>query len=218
MWSSPIPSYASLLGYAIGLYREQGVELDEDAAQPALARIFASRYEALLTGVRYDVLDSALLEARPQDTVMPRRIKMRIKCLENLIRQPEFVQTATRPLNIVSAARRKEIDFAEENPLAAVDPDSLQSETGFALLQALKLREEEICKAVEEERCEDVSSLLRALERPINDFFENTMVMAEADDVRYARLSLMNACSQHLLCAGDFSKLVVAGVEGEVPA
>ena len=144
---------------------------------------------------------------------MPRRIRMRIKCLEAMSKDPNFVQTATRPLNIVAAARRKGVEFAEDKPLAKVNPDALQSETGFALLQALKLRKEEVKKAVQEERSEDVVSLSRALERPINDFFEATMVMAEEDAVRYARLTLMNACSQQLLAAGDLSKLVVAGIE-----
>jgi glycyl-tRNA synthetase beta chain len=138
---------------------------------------------------------------------------MRIRCLEELAKDTEFVQTATRPLNIVTAARRKEVPFAEENPLAAVDKDELQSETGFSLLQALKMREDEVARAVQDERAEDVVSLLRAMERAINDFFEATMVMADEEKVRFARLSLMNACSKQLLAAGDFSKLVFPGQE-----
>jgi glycyl-tRNA synthetase beta chain len=139
---------------------------------------------------------------------------MRIRCLEALTKDTPFVQAATRPLNIIAAARKKEVVFAEENPISAVIADDLQSETGFALLQALKLREDELRKAVADERAEDVVSLSRALERPIHDFFESTMVMAEEDNVRFSRLSLMNACCRQLLEAGDFSKLVVAGTEG----
>ncbi len=213
MWAKPIPSFASLLTDAIQLYKKQGVELDEEAAQPALARIFASRYEALLPQVRYDILQAALLDSVPAEISMPRRVRMRIRCLEALAKEPLFVQTATRPLNIVAAARKKEVAFADENVLASVNADDLQSETGFTLLQALKLREDEVRKAVEEERAEDVISLSRALERPINDFFESTMIMAEEDNVRFARLSLANACTHQLLAAGDFSKLVVAGAE-----
>ena len=213
MWNAPIPSYSDLLGYAIGLYQEQGVELNEQAAGAALARLFESRYEALLGDVRHDVLEAAILPDEPHDTCMPRRIRMRIRCLEALANDAEFVQTATRPLNIVEAARRKEIPFAEEKPLEAVDVEALQSETGFALLQALKMRVDEVFRAVGEERSEDVVSLLRAMERPINQFFDATMVMAEEDNVRFARLSLMNACSQTLLAAGDFAKLVFPGQE-----
>jgi glycyl-tRNA synthetase beta chain len=215
MWSTPLPSFTELLSYAISLYKDQGVEVDEAAAQPALVTIFASRYEALLSSVRYDILAASLLDSAPAETCMPRRIRLRIKCLEGLAKEPAFVQTATRPMNIVASARRNKEEFAEENPLAAINPDALQSETGFTLLQALKMREDEVHKAVEEERAEDIISLSRALERPINDFFEATMIMAEEPEVRFARLSLANACAIQLLAAGDFSKLVVAGAEVE---
>ena len=144
---------------------------------------------------------------------MPRRIRMRIKSLESLAREERFVQAATRPLNIVAAARKKEADFAEEEPLQKIDADHLQSESGFSLLQALKVRDSEVRKAVEDERYEDVVTLSRALEKPINEFFDSTMVMAEEDQVRYARLTLMHACAEQLLAAGDFSKLVFSGAE-----
>ncbi len=211
MWRQAIPSYADLMSYAIELYREQGVELDEAKAQPALASIFASRYESMLSNVRHDILSAALIDNEPQDNSMPRRVRMRIKCMEILSREALFVQTATRPINIVAAARRKEVEFAEEEPLKAINSDDLQSESGFALLQALKVREDALFKARDEERYEDVISLLRVMERPINEFFETTMVMADESHVRFARLSLMNACAQHLLVAGDFSKLVFEG-------
>ena len=146
---------------------------------------------------------------------MPRMIRMRIKCLSELEKQVKFVQTATRPINIVASARRKEIPFLEENGLANLDPEALQSPSGLELLQAMRIREDELRKAVAEERAEDVCSLLLALEKPINEFFDQTMVMAEEEDVRYARLSLMAACSSQLLCAGDFSQLIVAGGAAE---
>ena len=213
MWTKPIPSYSELLSYAISLYREQGVELDEQVALKALASVFASRYESLLPNVRHDILDAALLDRKQDEHAMPRRIRMRIKSLESLAREERFVQAATRPLNIVAAARKKEADFAEEEPLQKIDADHLQSESGFSLLQALKVRDSEVRKAVEDERYEDVVTLSRALEKPINEFFDSTMVMAEEDQVRYARLTLMHACAEQLLAAGDFSKLVFSGAE-----
>lgn len=215
MWSKPIPAYSELLSHAIELYKKQKVDLDEAAAQPALARMFAARYDALIANVRHDVLAASMLENDSKATTMPRRVRMRIKCIEHFAKDPLFVQTATRPLNIIAAARRKQVEFAEKDILKSIDADALQSETGFQLLQAMKLREEELRKAVEEERPEDIMSLLRALEKPINDFFEATMVMAEEEHVRFARLSLMNACCSQLYSAGDFTKLVIAGVEAE---
>ena len=213
MWSGAIPSFSQLLAEAAGFYREQQIELNEESAQAALSRLFESRYESMLAGVRHDILNAAILDSRPEETSMPRRIRLRIQCLESLSRDTLFVQTATRPINIVADARRKGIEFSEENPLQYVDADALQSETAFKLLQALKLRAGELEKAVQEERVEDVVSLTRALERPINDCFEGTMVMAPQEDIRYSRLSLMNGCAQILFNAGDFSKLTIPGNE-----
>jgi glycyl-tRNA synthetase beta chain len=213
MWSGAIPSFSQLLAEAAGFYREQQIELNEESAQAALSRLFESRYESMLAGVRHDILNAAILDSRPEETSMPRRIRLRIQCLESLSRDTLFVQTATRPINIVADARRKGIEFSEENPLQYVDADALQSETAFKLLQALKLRAGELEKAVQEERVEDVVSLTRALERPINDCFEGTMVMAPQEDIRYFRLSLMNGCAQILFNAGDFSKLTIPGNE-----
>ncbi|RYG45757.1 hypothetical protein EON79_11815, partial [bacterium] len=56
----------------------------------------------------------------------------------------------------------------------------------------------------------DVAAVLdyvRSLAEPINRFVDNTMVMAEDEKTRYARLSLMHATSLQLLSAGDFTKL-----------
>jgi glycyl-tRNA synthetase beta subunit len=48
---------------------------------------------------------------------------------------------------------------------------------------------------------------LKKLEAPINDFIDGAMVMSEIESERFARLSLLQAASQLLLIAGDFTKL-----------
>jgi len=213
-WPTSIPDYYDLVAKAYNLYLEQGVQLDLLEAQMELQEICKSRYGAMLPHIRHDILDAAL---QHYDASKPRAVRLRVKCLEHFAKDIPFVQAATRPINIVAHAEKKEVEFAREDPLSKIDPDKLQSETGFALLQALKIRQEELDKAVAEERAEDVMSLLRALEKPINEFFDATMIMAEEDEPRFARLSLANACSLQLLAAGDFSKLVIEGARTEEP-
>jgi len=53
-----------------------------------------------------------------------------------------------------------------------------------------------------------VAQHLLELEGPINAFFESTMVMVDDEGVRDARLSLLQAVSDALMAAGDFSLLV----------
>lgn len=215
LWNTPMPSFDGFIETAMELYAEQGVELKREGVLKVVGEIFASRYEALMPHVRHDILAAALLTDAVGTTTNPRGVRLRVKCLEHFGKDHAFVQTATRPMNIVAHALRKEIPFAQESPLTQVNPDALKSDQGFHLLQALKLRQEELEKAVAEERAEDVMSLLRALEKPINDFFEAAMIMDDDEEVRYARLSLSNACSLQLLTAGDFSKLVMEGGKTE---
>ena len=52
---------------------------------------------------------------------------------------------------------------------------------------------------------------LKKLEKPINDFFEATMVMVDDTTVRNERLKLLSVVSNLLYQAGDLSKIVIEG-------
>lgn len=209
-WPGAMPPYDELLTVALGLYREQGVQLNEEGVFPALADIFASRYGALLPEVRYDILDAAILREYRWEATIPQGVRTRIDVLQSLVADTAFVQTATRPLNIVAAAKKKGIDYAWEDPLGKLDVAALDSVDGAALYTVLKGQEDALFKASRERDAAGVAAGVKALAEPINRFFDTTMVMAEQEDVRYARLSLMHAASLQLLTAGDFSKLVQA--------
>jgi glycyl-tRNA synthetase beta chain len=208
-WPKPLCTYDLMLQYALDEYSQQGVALDHGAAHEALWDIFASRYEALLSEVRYDVLDAALMSRVGSDVSCPGEVRYRLRCLQRIVDNVPFVQTATRPLNIVLAARKKEIDIGDA--LEDIEPDDLQSEDGVLLLRVLQAQEEEATEAREREDDETVVRLLANLVEPINRFFDSTMVMVEDEQVRYARLTLLEAASQQLLLAGDFTKIVIEG-------
>ena len=194
----------------LSLMKRLRIRLPTLAAKNSLASVFGARYESLLPDVRHDILQAAIGE-NPLEIAKPRAVRMRIECMQTLVKDVQFIQTATRPINIVAAAAKKEVEFATENALAAVDIDKLDSASGAALLQAMKVRDGEIHRAAEDERGADVDSLLRGLQTPINDFFGATMVMVAEEDVRYARLSLLKAACDQLLLAGDFTKIVIEG-------
>lgn len=206
-WPSELPSYEDLLKLALQEYSKQSVGLNEEAALKSLASIFEGRYEAMMPEVRHDVLAAALLvEDRPK-LLSPKDVKFRTAVLGELAGDVQFVQTATRPLNIVSAARKKGIPLEENDPLSISQKD-LDSPTGSTLHFKLK---EQGARIGDVGTPTELADLLRDLQTPINDFFESTMVMAEDEKARFARLSLLNACSRMLLRAGDFSKIVIEG-------
>lgn len=209
-WPSNLPPFVELLDLSLEGYAKQGVELSAEGARAALVDLFTVRYETMMPEVRYDIREAAVRVESQRAVTSPRLVKLRALIMESLSADKDFVQTATRPLNIVASARKKAIPFALDAPLDEIDIAALDSVDGVTLYRVVKEQEAALASAELAADGYKVAELVRKLAEPINAFFENTMVMAEEEDVRFARLSLMQAVSLQLLRAGDFSKLVNA--------
>ncbi|MBZ0213006.1 MAG: glycine--tRNA ligase subunit beta [Nitrospirae bacterium] len=175
-----------------------------------LAQLFAARYGALLSDVPHDVLAAAVRSDSVKETLAPRRVRHRIETLSVLQARPAFIQTATRPLNIVRAAAKKGVDIPATAWVADGGVDRhLQSTEGVALAEACRRVSPRVAELARLSRePETVAQHLLELESPINAFFESTMVMVDDEGVRDARLSLLQAVSDALMAAGDFSLLI----------
>jgi glycyl-tRNA synthetase beta chain len=210
-WPGTLPSFDTLLDVALDGYLSQGIELNFESARRATQAIFRSRYSVLLPDVRYDILEAAIVPALPAEATAPRRVKLRAEVMEELAGDAGFVQTATRPIKIVESARKHGIEFGTDDPLARLEHSALESADGLELFQILAEQDAPMRIAVDEEDGAEVTRLVRNLARPINVFFEETMVMADQPEVRYARLTLMNAVIEQLFAAGDFTRIVIEG-------
>lgn len=200
----------SLFRSALDLYQASEVEVDREKAVQSLVSLFASRYEAMMPEARHDVLEAALLQEHPDEVLDPRAVALRVRILDAVVANTGFVQAATRPLNIIEAARKKNVGFSRNDPLLSLNESLLQSEQGVALAKVLRENDQPLHTAQAAEDATEIVRLLKLLEAPINAFFDSTMVMVEQEDVRFERLSLLNAASEQLLVAGDFSKIVTA--------
>lgn len=210
-WPGVLPSYDELFTAALGAYADQGVELNESGARKALYALFSSRYSSLLPEVRYDVLEAAIIDPEGPGTTLPKEIRFRTQVLAQLVDDVPFVQTATRPLNIVMSARKKGIEYGHDNPASRLEHSALESAEGLELLQALTEQSAELQTKTKAADVNGVASLLKGLAAPITKFFDNNMVMADQPEVRYARLTLLHLASLQLFTAGDFSKIVIEG-------
>lgn len=210
-WPGEMPSLWVLFGKASEGYIGQEIAVDAAASGQDFTEILASRYASLLPDVRHDVLSAAILEGDPEEVSNPKAVVFRCQCLEKLAEDVAFIQTATRPMNIVIAARKKGIEFGEDRPLRRLEHAALESKEGLELLELLSQTVMPLAAAKQNRDVEETLRLLKGLEGPINGFFETTMVMDDQPEVRYARLTLMHACSLALLTAGDFTKLVIEG-------
>jgi glycyl-tRNA synthetase beta chain len=204
----PSGGYVPMFEAALDGYGDQGIELDRAAARASLGDIFASRYESLYADASHDVLDAALLDRSAEALLDPARFRLRLKLASGAALDTDFVQTATRPINIVTAAIKKGIDVPRSASPEDVDSTRLDSEAGTALLVAAH----EAKKATT--GTNDTAAVfvaLKKLEKPINDFFEATMVMVDDTTVRNERLKLLSVVSNLLYQAGDLSKIVIEG-------
>lgn len=204
----PAGGYGAMFDEALAQYAAQGVSLDSEKAKTLLGELFAGRYEALHPDARHDVLDAALLERRASDVLDPARFRLRLKLASGAAFDTEFLQTATRPINIVSAAVKKGIAVPRDARPEDVDSTRLDSEAGAALLVAAH----EAKKATDGKA--DTAAIfvaLKKLEGPINRFFTDTMVMVDDHAVRDERLKLLAVVSNLLFQAGDLSKIVIEG-------
>ena len=71
---------------------------------------------------------------------------------------------------------------------------ALELAEGLALFQLLTDVAPPLTEAAQKRDVEPAVRLLKGLEKPINEFFEATMVMDDQPEVCYARLTLMHAC------------------------
>jgi glycyl-tRNA synthetase beta chain len=196
------PDFNELLTVAVEAYRKQGIELDRDQVVTSAAELFRARYQAAGSAFRYDVLEAVGAVADP---LKPESFRRSASLMTLLAPDTEFVQSATRPINIVQSAQNKGTKF-EGGSLDQVD-----SPEATRLLEKVEALEPRLYQAYADDRLEEAAVALRELKPPINAFFDSTMVMVDDTDVRDARLKLLARVNQLLYVAGDFSKLVVEG-------
>ena len=198
-WPTAFPAYDSLFEAALDLYPGA----DREGAKSSLAAIFSQRLESLLTAERHDIREAALTE----DALFnPRLVKLRVAILNQISGDASFIQAATRPLNIVSAAVKKG-DWTPGSPVA--DPASLQSEEGAELLKAVRSAAPSISEAFSEESADKAAQIFAGLKDPINKFFDTTMVNVDDAGVRNARLQMLAEAGNLLSMTGDLTKLVI---------
>lgn len=200
---------AVALSEAVALYREQGVTMEEEAVLHEANQIFAARYGTVAADTRYDLLDAAVMADFGAEAMRPHQVHRRLLAVQAVADDTAFLQTASRPLNIVRAAREKGIAIPD-SPLESLDRTSLNSPEGNALADACAERKGKLAGAAISQVPTEALNL-KALAGPINAFFDSTMVMSPDEAERTARLHLLDQVCHLLLEAGDFTKVVIEG-------
>ena len=183
---------------ALASYAQQGIEFDTDAVRRDVIEFFITRTKVMMrdAGNSIDAID-AVLSAGIQEPV---ELINRVSALEAArSEQPEvFEDLATayaRANNLCDSKLGTEVN------------EGLLSEVEQALVRAVGQAESNVASALENNNYAAALSELAALRKPIDLFFENTMVMDEDQTLRENRLRLLNSFVAVFANVADFALL-----------
>ncbi len=136
-------------------------------------------------GNRYDIVDSIMELDKPLLKLFEIADKLDLYFKED---RSEFIDAFGRVHNIL-VKNSTDVEFREE---------LLTEETEKSLYSALVKVEPEFRDSLDRGEFIEGLEILSTLVTPINDFFENTMVMAEDEDVKNNRLALLKKLDSSL--------------------
>lgn len=191
-------SLVAAIDAALASYARQGIEFDTDAVRRDVIEFFITRTKVMMrdAGNSIDAID-AVLSAGIQEPV---ELINRVSALEAArSEQPEvFEDLATayaRANNLCDSKLGTEVN------------EGLLSEVEQALVRAVGQAESNVASALENNNYAAALSELAALRKPIDLFFENTMVMDEDQALRENRLRLLNSFVAVFANVADFALL-----------
>ena len=191
-------SLVAAIDAALASYAQQGIEFDSDAARRDVIEFFITRTKVMMrdAGNSIDAID-AVLSAGIQEPV---ELINRVSALEAArSEQPEvFEDLATayaRANNLCDSKLGTEVN------------EGLLSEVEQSLVRAVGQAESNVASALENNNYAAALSELAALRKPIDLFFENTMVMDEDQALRENRLRLLNSFVVVFANVADFALL-----------
>lgn len=191
-------SLVAAIDAALASYAQQGIEFDTDAVRRDVIEFFITRTKVMMrdAGNSIDAID-AVLSAGIQEPV---ELINRISALEAArSEQPEVFED-------LSTAYARANNLCDSKLGTEVD-EGLLSEVEQALVRAVCQAESNVASALENNNYAAALSELAALRKPIDLFFENTMVMDEDQALRENRLRLLNSFVAVFANVADFALL-----------
>ncbi len=186
---------AEILKAAKGLYDLEG----RDEAEEKLFDYFVERIGQVLElnyGIPYDVVDAVNLGKG----LKIYEVYLRATALSGFKqsrRMKDLVDSFTRVVNIT-----------EDSNLEGFDPDLFKLNEEKNLWNELADREEEFDELLDQKNYDRLIEELLSLKKPLDDYFDNVMVMADEDRVRENRLGFLNYLKEFFFQVGDLSRIV----------
>jgi glycyl-tRNA synthetase beta chain len=177
-----------------------GDKIKTDGLNPAVTDFVLARFKAWYAeqGVNASVVQAVLINRPTRPADFAARIEA-VKSFKSLDVAPALAAANKRVANILS----KNADISADK----VESSLLVEPAEIALADAVKLTEAKIQPALEQSDYAAVLTELALLKEPIDAFFENVMVMADDQDTKINRVSLLAKLRSLFLCCADISVL-----------
>jgi glycyl-tRNA synthetase beta chain len=170
-----------------------------DGTAPELLDFFADRLKVQQreAGVRHDLIDAVFALGGEDDLV---RLLARVRALQ------DFVETE-EGRNLLTAYKRAANILKKENwDAGSAGSDGIEPQEK-ALIDALDAAEPKASAAIEKEDFTAAMGALATLRSPIDAFFDQVTVNADAKAVRARRLNLLARFRDAVNAVADFSKI-----------
>ena len=149
-------------------------------------------------GIRADVLE-AVTANRP---TRPLDIEQRLKAVDHF-RQLEAAESLAAANKRIGNILKK-----VEGPLPVqIDPSRFEEKAEKALYDALAGLQQQVQQQIDQGDYQPALTALAGLREPVDQFFDQVMVMADDDALRNNRLALLNQLHQLFLQIADIAKL-----------
>jgi len=195
-------SLKDIIQKSLSLYKESvSVELkiDENEIVSQILSFFKQRVKNIFLedGIRYDIIDAVLAVDSDGDVV---DIKHRIKTIEELYNQPIFRK-------ILNSSNRV-LNLSKNNEETEIDQSLLKEKAELNLYhnyESIYPRTKEfICK----KEYKKVFKLLGDLCEPVDEFFDQVLVMDKDNNIRKNRIALIKKIGILFNQVADLSKIV----------
>ena len=154
--------------------------------------LFSSR------GLSTDAVEAAL--AASFDDIMD--LQERAKALHDLENEADF-----EPLVI---AFKRVVNISRSSSIVEVDCRRFEHPSETILFEAYSQIRQRVLEKTAHKNYFQALKDLSSLRRPVDDFFDNVLVMSDDEKVKVNRLSLLGQIAQLFLKIGDFSKFTAA--------
>jgi glycyl-tRNA synthetase beta chain len=130
----------------------------------------------------------------------------RIKAVTAFKQMDSAIDLVAANKRVANILNKNDVDI---DALPSIDPALFSEDAEIALFTALESAQSDVTRLIENLSYDQVLASLRVLKTPLNNFFDEVMIMADDELVRSNRVALVSKARQLFLSVADVSVLAV---------